>query len=144
MFTFLLIVQAIVATLLVTLILMQRSEGGGLGVGGSSSGLMTARGQADFLTRATAITAVVFVGLSILLAGLATTQHGGETIDASAAQPAAPAGNEPLLPGIPETQPQGQAPAPADEQPVDDDILSTITGQAESGNAGGGSNDSEE
>ena len=30
---------------------MQRSEGGGLGVGGSSSGLMTARGASDFLTR---------------------------------------------------------------------------------------------
>ena len=55
MFTFLLIVQTLVAAALVGVILMQRSEGGGLGVGGSSSGLMTARGAADFLTRATAV-----------------------------------------------------------------------------------------
>ena len=55
MFAFLLVVHALVAAVLVTVILMQRSEGGGLGVGGSSSGLMTARGAADFLTRATAI-----------------------------------------------------------------------------------------
>ena len=54
MFTFLLILQTIVAASLVGVILMQRSEGGGLGVGGNSSGLMSARGAADFLTRATA------------------------------------------------------------------------------------------
>ena len=53
MFAFLLIVQSLVALSLVGVILMQRSEGGGLGVGGSSSGFMTARGAADFLTRST-------------------------------------------------------------------------------------------
>ena len=52
MFTILLVLQILVAAGLVAVILMQRSEGGGLGVGGSSSGLMTARGAADFLTRA--------------------------------------------------------------------------------------------
>ena len=55
MFAFLLIVQSLVAISLIGVILMQRSEGGGLGVGGSSSGFMTARGAADFLTRSTAI-----------------------------------------------------------------------------------------
>ena len=55
MFAFLLIVQTLVAASLVGVILMQRSEGGGLGVGGSSSGFMTARGAADFLTRSTSI-----------------------------------------------------------------------------------------
>ena len=48
MFAFLLIVQSLVALSLIGVILMQRSEGGGLGVGGSSSGFMTARGAADF------------------------------------------------------------------------------------------------
>ena len=57
MFAFLLIVQSVVAISLIGVILMQRSEGGGLGVGGSSSGFMTARGAADFLTRSTAILA---------------------------------------------------------------------------------------
>ena len=49
MFAFLLIVQSLIALSLIAVILMQRSEGGGLGVGGSSSGFMTARGAADFL-----------------------------------------------------------------------------------------------
>jgi preprotein translocase subunit SecG len=104
MFTFLLIVQAIVAAALVTVILMQRSEGGGLGVGGSSSGLMTARGAADFLTRATAILATLFVLLSIVLAGLATVETGPVEIDESLAQ----------TPGAAPTRPQ-MAPAPTDD-----------------------------
>jgi len=118
MFTFLLVVQAVVAGLLVTLVLVQRSEGGGLGVGGSSSGLMTARGQADFLTRATTFVAIAFVGLSILLAGIATQRQTDGGIDDSLLRPAeqaAPIG--------------GEAPV---AEPVDSDILSTIAGQAES------------
>jgi YihY family inner membrane protein len=67
MVTFLLIVQTLVAAALVGVILMQRSEGGGLGVGGSSAGLMTARGAADFLTRATAVLGAAFIILSILM-----------------------------------------------------------------------------
>ena len=56
LFFFLTIIQALVAAALVGVILMQRSEGGGLGVGGGNpSGLMSARGAADFLTRSTAI-----------------------------------------------------------------------------------------
>lgn len=99
MFTFLLVVQAIIAAALVTVILMQRSEGGGLGVGGSPSGLMSARGAADFLTRSTTVLAVLFVGLSIVLAVIASVQHAPSTIDTSLsrAAPAAPAaGGVPL------------------------------------------------
>lgn len=83
LFTFLLVVQAVIAFALVTVILMQRSEGGGLGMGGSPSGLMSARGAADFLTRATTILATLFVGMSIVLAVLAATQHRGATVDTS-------------------------------------------------------------
>ena len=61
MFAFLLIVQTMIAVALISVILMQRSEGGGLGVGGSSSGFMTARGAADFLTRSTAILGGMFM-----------------------------------------------------------------------------------
>lgn len=91
MFTFLLVVHAIVAAALVGVILMQRSEGGGLGVGGSPSGLMSARGAADFLTRATTILASLFILMSIGLAALATVQRGPRTIDTSLAREAAPA-----------------------------------------------------
>ena len=105
MFTFFLIIQTLVAASLVTVILMQRSEGGGLGVGGNSSGLMSARGAADFLTRATAVLAALFVLLSIGLAGLATVQTSAG-IDASLARqgaPVAPApvGQVPLATGDP-------------------------------------------
>lgn len=126
MFTFLLVVQAVIATLLVTLILMQRSEGGGLGVGGSSSGLMTARGQADFLTRATAFCAISFVGLSIILAGLATQQRSDQALDTSLTQPADPSAPiEPLIGGD----------TPATDS-VDNDVLSTIANQAEGSSEG--------
>jgi preprotein translocase subunit SecG len=95
LFIFLTVVQAIIAALLVGVVLVQKSEGGGLGVGGSPSGFMSARGAADFLTRATAVLAVIFVALSIVLAALAVRTTGGGTIDTSlnrsVPQPAAPA-----------------------------------------------------
>jgi preprotein translocase subunit SecG len=80
---FLTVVQVIIAVALVGVILMQRSEGGGLGVGGSPAGLMSARGAADFLTRATAILATLFVVLSITLASLAVSETSGRKIDQS-------------------------------------------------------------
>ncbi|BBD00289.1 MULTISPECIES: preprotein translocase subunit SecG [Sphingobium] len=83
MFTFLLVVQAIVAALLVTVILMQKSEGGGLGVGGSPAGLMSARGAADFLTRSTTVLASIFVLLSVVMAVIAAVRHAPSDIDTS-------------------------------------------------------------
>jgi preprotein translocase subunit SecG len=75
MFQFLLVVHAIIAALMVTVILMQKSEGGGFTSGGSPSGLMSARGAADFLTRSTAILATLFVAMSIGLAVYAASRH---------------------------------------------------------------------
>ncbi len=85
MFAFLLVVHAVIAAALVTVILMQRSEGGGLGMGGSPSGLMSARGAADFLTRATAVLATLFVLFSIALAVIAANRR-TTTIDTSEAR----------------------------------------------------------
>lgn len=105
MFTFLLVVQAIIGACLVTVILMQRSEGGGLGVGGSPSGFMSARGAADFLTRSTTILASLFVGLSIVLAVIASVKHAPTDIDTSLVReapasstqaPSAPVSDDPL------------------------------------------------
>ena len=128
MFTFLLILQSLVAAVMVALILMQRSEGGGLGVGGSPSGLMSARGAADFLTRATAILATVFVVLSIALAGLATLERAPVQIDPSLGRPAprsAPLQPPAGAPGqVPVADPlagaarQAPAPAPATKAPA--------------------------
>ena len=81
LFTFVLVLQAVVAAVMIGVILMQKSEGGGLGVGGSPAGLLSARGAADFMTRATTILACLFVGLSILLAAMASVGRGGSNID---------------------------------------------------------------
>jgi preprotein translocase subunit SecG len=111
MFTFLLVVHAIIAALLVTVILMQRSEGGGLTTGGSPSGLMSARGAADFLTRSTAILAGLFIAMSILLAVLAATRH--DAIDTSLARPAAPAAAPAAPTGPADASAPGNVVAPA-------------------------------
>lgn len=99
MFTFLLVVQAIIAACLVTVILMQRSEGGGLGMGGSPSGFMSARGAADFLTRSTTVLATIFILLSIVLAVIASVRHAPGSIDTSLAKQATPATNAPAPAG---------------------------------------------
>jgi preprotein translocase subunit SecG len=110
LFTFLIILQSLIATLLIVIILMQRSEGGGLAGGGSPAGMMSARGASDFLTRGTAILATIFVILSIVLAALAAGARTPRTIDPNLARPTAPA----QLPG---TSP-ATTPAPASAQPA--------------------------
>lgn len=109
MFTFLLVVQTLIAAALVTVILMQRSEGGGLGVGGSSSGFMTARGAADFLTRSTAILGAMFVIMSIVLAAVAGSTRQPVQVDTSLVNQSAPAPAQPVTP-VPQ-QPAQDAPA---------------------------------
>ncbi|MEM7568793.1 MAG: preprotein translocase subunit SecG [Pseudomonadota bacterium] len=64
----LLVVQGLIALALVGTILMQRSEGGALGIGGGPGGMMSARGAGNFLTKTTTILAVAFLGMCILLA----------------------------------------------------------------------------
>ena len=98
MFTFLLVVQAIIAALLVTVILMQKSEGGGLGVGGSPAGLMSARGAADFLTRSTTVLASIFVLLSIVMAVIASVRHAPSDIDTSLVKQAPATQSAPAAP----------------------------------------------
>jgi len=106
MFAFLLIVQTLIAGSLVGVILMQRSEGGGLGVGGSSSGFMTARGAADFLTRSTAVLGALFIILSIVMAAIAGATRTPTKIDTSLA---GKTGTSPLQ----QTQPAPVQPTPA-------------------------------
>jgi len=119
MFAFLLIVQTLVAGSLVGVILMQRSEGGGLGVGGSSSGFMTARGAADFLTRTTSILGGLFIALSILMAAIAGATREAPQIDTSLGDRTA----------APLQQQQQQQPAsrqPAQQPPQQNDTLPTV------------------
>lgn len=66
----LIVAYLLIVVALIGVILLQRSEGGGLGMGSSSNGLMTVRGSANLLTRTTAILAALFfataIGLTIL------------------------------------------------------------------------------
>ena len=101
MFIFLLVLQALIGMALVGVILIQKSEGGGLGVGGSPTGFMSARGAADFLTRATAVLATVFVGLSIVLAAMAVKASTNQTIDTTLNRTVAPAGAVAPAPVVP-------------------------------------------
>ncbi|MBB3861111.1 preprotein translocase subunit SecG [Novosphingobium hassiacum] len=128
-FIFLTVVQAIVASLLVITILMQKSEGGGLGVGGSPAGFMSARGAADFMTRATTVLATLFVVLSIALAALAVGATSSRTIDTSLerAAPVNPPAVDPLAPA--QGAPAAPAAAPAAQPAPANDPLGGSTGQ---------------
>ena len=132
LFLFLTVIQAIIAAALVGVVLMQRSEGGGLGIGsGGPGGLMSARGAADFLTRTTKWLAVLFVVLSIVLAALAVESSSSveidETLDRTVTTPQQ---DDPLLGDdlVPGDQGLDGAP-PVDPVPeADEDPLADVAG----------------
>lgn len=74
-----LIVHAFLAILLIIIVLIQRAEGGALGIGGGSDG-MSPRGTSDILTRTTAIIATLFIITSITLTILSFRDNGGLSI----------------------------------------------------------------
>ena len=127
MFLFLTVVQAIVAAALVGVILVQRSEGGGLGIGGSPAGMLSARGAADFLTRTTKWLSVAFVALSIALAAVAVDAAQGDAIESTLDRSVTPAGTADPLGGgsdtpplgVPETGPEGLANDPLQNTPAE-------------------------
>ena len=90
MITIILVIHLLIATAMVGVILIQRSEGGALGGlgGGTMGGMMSARGTANLLTRATAI-----------LAGHA--KRGGSILDAPSPAPAAAPAPAPASPAPP-------------------------------------------
>jgi preprotein translocase subunit SecG len=129
--TVLIVVHLIIVLALIGVVLLQRSEGGlGLGGGGSGgvSGFMTGRGQANALTRATAILAALFFVTSMTLAVMSHRQAGPRSIldGAGTNQPARqqPGGADNLLDTLRQQQNQNAAPgapaapAPAPSQPA--------------------------
>jgi preprotein translocase subunit SecG len=100
MITILLVVHLLVAIGLVGVVLLQRSEGGALGIGGGGGGggFLTGRGTANLLTRATAILAAVFIVTSLALAKLA----GGDRVTRSIIDESPPPGvDSPVKPAEP-------------------------------------------
>ncbi|MEI8397105.1 MAG: preprotein translocase subunit SecG [Rhodospirillaceae bacterium] len=108
--TVVLVIHLLIAVSLVGVILIQKSEGGGLGIGGGGGlgGMMTARGTANLLTRITGILAGMFMLTSIILAIMAghhnapislIEQTAPTNLPAAPALPVVPA--EPAKPSVP-------------------------------------------
>jgi len=120
--TVIIIVHLIIVLALIGVVLLQRSEGGlGLGGGGGGvSGFMTGRGQANALTRATAILAGLFFLTSIVLSLMASYSRGPRSIF-EGATPAAPASQQAPSgqgPGVLEQLQQMQGGQPAANAPA--------------------------
>jgi preprotein translocase subunit SecG len=107
MITLLLVVHVFLAVSLVIVVLLQRSEGGALGIGGGGGGMMSSRAQANFLTRATAVIAALFMINCLVLAVLAGQDRRPRSIlDDVPGNPAgtsapAPLRAPPVAPGAP-------------------------------------------
>lgn len=76
----LLVAYLLIVLALIAVILLQRSEGGGLGMGGNAGGLMTVRGSANLLTRTTGILAALFFATAIGLTIMSQLNRGTDTI----------------------------------------------------------------
>jgi preprotein translocase subunit SecG len=111
MTTVVIVVHLMLAIALVGVVLLQKSEGGALGIGGGGmSGFLSGRSTANLLTRTTAILAAAFFATSIALAVMASSQRGAHSIidqgplptaPASSPAPTSPAPNKPAAPGKP-------------------------------------------
>jgi preprotein translocase subunit SecG len=105
----LLVIHLMISATLVCVVLMQKSEGGALGIGGGGGcgGFMTGRGTANLLTRTTAGLAAAFFVTSILLTLIANhTSHSGSVFDA---RPAGAPVSGPATPGSDATKaPEGR------------------------------------
>ena len=103
MITFILVIHVILAICIICAVLLQKSEGGGLGIGGSGGaggGFMTARGTANFMTKLTAFLGGCFFITSIVLALLSSNETPSianevkKSIEKSSTkEPAVPLGN---------------------------------------------------
>lgn len=116
----LLAIEIVLAIALVAVILLQRSEGGALGMGGGAGvgGLLSARGASNLLTRTTAFLALAFIAVALLLANLAGKRGENTSVfDAPAATGAIPApatSGEDGLPAVEVPADQGEGSTPGE------------------------------
>jgi len=116
--TVLLVAYLLIVLAMIAVILLQRSEGGGLGMGGNAGGLMTVRGSANLLTRTTAVLAALFFATAIALTILSSLNRSQTSfLDNTAPASLAP-GASTSASGLPSTNvldilQQQQASAPA-------------------------------
>jgi preprotein translocase subunit SecG len=117
--TVIIVIHLMIVLAMCGIVLLQRSEGGGLGIG-STGGFLSSRGTANVLTRTTAILAAAFFATSLLLSVLAGLERKPTTILQPGATPTAPTPGAPtpLSPGgrgVLDTL-RGGEPAPAGPQ----------------------------
>ncbi len=96
--TVVIVIHLMIVVVLIGAVLLQKSEGGGLGMGGGA-GFMSSRGTANLLTRTTAVLAVGFFATSLLLSWIASLDRRPTSIIGT--QPASqsqPAGAAPVVP----------------------------------------------
>ncbi|MDP1618507.1 preprotein translocase subunit SecG [Phenylobacterium sp.] len=119
----LLVIQIIVCLVLIGLVLLQRSEGGALGMGGGGSGnFMSARGAGDFLSRFTWILGGVFFALSLTITLVSGRLSGGSAVDRLNIESLDPTQlNQPPVAPIPA--------APAQTAPATDGVLDAPAAQ---------------
>lgn len=119
--TVVVVIHLMIVVVLIGAVLLQKSEGGGLGMGGGA-GFMSSRGTANLLTRTTAVLAVGFFATSLLLSWIASLDRRPTSlIGAQPASQSQPGGATPVTPptsgGVLDTlkkadeQQQKQAPA---------------------------------
>ena len=89
--TVIILIHLMIVLAMVGLILLQKSEGGGLGMGGGTGGFLSSRGTANVLTRTTAILAALFFATSLFLSILASFERKPRSILDSGGRPAVPA-----------------------------------------------------
>jgi preprotein translocase subunit SecG len=110
--TVLIVIHIMVVLALIATVLLQRSEGGALGIGGGG-GFMTGRGQANVLTRATSILAALFFATSLGLTLLANAERSHGSIFEGATPVGAPTSQGTVLQQLQKEQQQhGQQPQP--------------------------------
>ena len=118
--TVVILIHLMIVLAMVGLVLIQKSEGGGLGMGGGSGGgFMSSRGTANVLTRATAVLAGVFFATSLFLSILAGLHRNPGSILGPGGSPANVPGapSAPLSPLDQLRQQEGAPPAPVAPPP---------------------------
>ena len=96
--TVVIVIHLMIVAVLIGAVLLQKSEGGGLGMGGGA-GFMSSRGTANLLTRTTAVLAVGFFITSLFLSWLASYERKPSSIIGTPASQSAPAdGATPIQP----------------------------------------------
>ena len=115
MATVLLVIHLMIAAALVGVVLLQRSEGGALGIGGGGGGgFLTGRGTANLLTRVTAGLAAAFFVTSLALTVLHQHSTSSGPLLGRGGDAAAPAGPaDQVVPATPTPPASGDSPAPA-------------------------------